>query len=471
MGKLQSISPFRLSLLLRLQKDPKLALQLFLNPNGNDPNPTSKPFRYSILSYDLIICKLGRAKMFNEMEKIIEVLRNDTRVMTKEVIFCNIITFYGRARLHRKALQMFDQIPSFRVQRTIRSVNTLLNTLLMCRQFDKMMDVIRIIKKYASPDTCTYNILINGCCVLGDIDNAWNVFDEMRKRGVQPNVVTFSTLINGLCANSQLPEAIKLKEKMERYFKIRPNVFIYSALIKSLSKANKVDSAIELKKEMLKKKVELDSAVYATLISALFKAGRKDDGFGLLEEMRKKGCKVDLLTYNVMIYEYCLQKDFDSALNMLKEMEEQGCKPDVISYNVIIGGLCREGKLANAKDLFEDMPRRKCFPDVITYRILFDGFCDGMLFKEAAFILDEMVFKNHPPRSSSIFKFVEGISKDQKNSDQLWMVLEILAKAKFSDVTIWTMVISSVCKNDILSITSAFLDTLRIGNYQPGSTL
>lgn len=408
--------------------------------------------------------------MLNEMEKIIEILRNDPRIMTKEVIFCNVISFYGRARLHRKALQMFDQIPSFRCQRTIRSVNTLLSTLLMCRQFDKMMDIVRVIKKYASPDTCTYNILINACCVVGDIENAWNVFDEMRKRGFQPNVVTFATLINGLCANSQLAEALELKETMEMSFKIRPNVFVYSALIKSLSKVNEVDSAIKLKKEMSKKKVELDSAVYATLISALFKAGRKDDGFELLEEMRKKGCKIDLLTYNVLIYEYCLQKDFDSAVNMLKEMEEKGCKPDVISYNVIIGGLCRDGKLTKANDLFEDMPRRKCLPDVITYRILFDGFCDGMLFKEAAFTLDEMVFKNHLPRSSSIYKFVEGITKD-RNFDQLWMALEILAKAKFSDVTTWTMAISSVCKDDNLSITSAFLDTLRVGNNQCGSTL
>lgn len=397
--------------------------------------------------------------MFDEMEKIIEKLRNDTRVIPKEVIFCSIISFYGRARLHRKALQMFDQIPSFRCQRTIRSVNSMLNILLMCREFDKMMEIARVIKKYACPDTCTYNILINACCVLGDIDKAWNVFDEMRKRGFQPNVITFATLINGLCANSRLLEALKLKEMMERCFGIRPNVFVYSALIKSLSRDNKVDSAIKLKKEMVKKKVELDSAVYTTLISALFKAGRKDDGIGLLEEMRKKGCKIDLLTYNVIIYEYCSQKDFDSALNTLKEMEEKGCKPDVISYNVIIGGLCREGKLRKANDLFEDMSRRKCSPDVITYRILFDGLCDGMLFKEAAFILDEMVFNNHLPRSSSICKFVEGITKDG-NSDQLRVALEILAKANFSDVATWTMVISSVCKNDKLSIASAFLDTL-----------
>ncbi|KAI5662362.1 hypothetical protein M9H77_21685 [Catharanthus roseus] len=461
MGKLERTSPFRLSSLLRLQKDPKLAFQLFLNPNPNDPNSSSKPFRYSLLSYDLIICKLGRAKMFNEMEKIIEKLRNDTRIMPKEVIFCNIISFYGRARLHRKAHQMFDEIPSFRCQRTIKSVNTLLNSLLMCGKFDEMTEVIRGIEKYACPDVYTYNILINACCVIGNLDNAWGVFDEMRRRGLQPNVVTFGTLIHGLCANSELDEAFKLKEIMERDFRMTPNAFVYVALIKQLCKCNEVDSAIKLKEEMLQKKVGLDSAVYATLISALFKADRKDDVFGLLEEMRMNGCKTDIVTYNAMIHGYCLQKDFGSALGILKEMEEKGCKPDVISYNVIIGGLCMDGKIKEANELFEDMPRRKCLPDIITYRTLFDGLCGGMLFKEAAFILDEMVFKNYLPRSSSVCKLVEGITQ-AGDTELLRMVSSSLAKGKFTDVTTWRMMVSMVYKKDNLSIIS-FLDTLREG--------
>ncbi|KAL0443618.1 UNVERIFIED_CONTAM: putative pentatricopeptide repeat-containing protein [Sesamum latifolium] len=301
--KMKKISPFRLSSLLRLQKDPTKALHLFLNPNPKDPNLNAKPFRYSLLSYDLIISKLGKAKMFSELEK-------------------------GRARLPHKALQVFDEIPSSRCQRTIKSVNTLLNSLLMCREFDKIREVFSGTGKHASPDACTYNILINACCMRSDLEGAWEVFDEMRRRGVDPNVVTFGTLINGLCAISKVDMAFSLKRRMERDFKIRPNAHIYVALVKRLCKVGDLNKAIELKDEMLRKKVELEPAVYSTLISAFFKAGRKGEVSELLEEMRRNGCKPDTVTYNAMIYGFCQEKEFDLAFAALSEMEKEGCKPD-----------------------------------------------------------------------------------------------------------------------------------------------
>ncbi|CAI9088831.1 OLC1v1023270C1 [Oldenlandia corymbosa var. corymbosa] len=447
MEKLRKISPFRLSSLLRLEKDPKLAFQLFMNPNPNDPNPTPKPFRYDPVSYDLIITKLGKAKMFSELELIVENLKKQTRIIPKEIIFCNIISFYGRARLSWKALEMFDEIPSFRCRRTIKSVNSLLNSLLICREFSKMREVFLGMEIYARPDACTYNILINACLVMGDLDNAWDVFNAMQKKGIVPNVTTFGTLIKGLCENKELEEAFRLKEMMERDFKLKPNAFLFVALIKGLCEVDKVDVAMKLKEEMLKKNVELDAAIYATLISALFKAGRREDVNKLLEDMRKNGCKKNTVLYNVIIQGCCIEQDFDSAFKVLNKMERRNCKPDIISYNVIIHALCKAGKLKEASELVEDMPRRKCFPDMVTYRTFFDGLCDAMQYKEAAHVLDEMVFKGYLPRSSSICNLVDGLIRGGKTK-YLWMVLDSLAKGNFSNPTTWEMVVSFVCKGD-----------------------
>ncbi|GAY63415.1 hypothetical protein CUMW_225390 [Citrus unshiu] len=144
MNKAKPTSPFRLASLLHLQKHPKLALQLFKNPNPNANDteaPPLKPFRYNLLHYDLIITKLGRAKMFDEMQQILHQLKHDTRVIPEEIIFCNVISFYGRARLLEHALQVFDEMPSFNVQRTVKSLNTLLNALLTCGKLDRMKEL------------------------------------------------------------------------------------------------------------------------------------------------------------------------------------------------------------------------------------------------------------------------------------------------------------------------------------------
>ncbi|KAK9204200.1 hypothetical protein WN943_014458 [Citrus x changshan-huyou] len=159
-------TPLALASLLRLQKDPKLALQLFKNPNPN-PNDTEapplKPYRYNLLHCDLTITKLGRAKMFDEMQQIFHQLKHDTRVIPEEIIFCNVISFYGRARLLEHALQVFDEMSSFNVQRTVKSLNTLLNAMLTCGKLDRMKELFQIMEKYVSPYH-QLGTVCNSCC-------------------------------------------------------------------------------------------------------------------------------------------------------------------------------------------------------------------------------------------------------------------------------------------------------------------
>ncbi|KAK4373941.1 hypothetical protein RND71_004618 [Anisodus tanguticus] len=447
MEKVKQISPLRLSSLLRQQKDPKIALQLFLNPN---PKNTKIPFRYSPLCYDLIISKLGKAKLFNQMEQILNQLKHDTQISLNEVVFCNIITFYGRSHLPEKALRIFTEIPSFRCYRSIKSVNTLLNALLNCKQYDKISEMLKNFEIYGTPDVCTFNILMNACCSSGDLGNAREVFDEMRKRGVQPNVVSFGTLINGLCANGELDEAFRMKKIMERDFKMKGNAFVYVALIKGVCKVDDLNAAYKLKDEMLRKKVELDSAVYSTLISAYFRVGRKDEVYGLLNEMEKNGCKCDKVTFNALMHGYCQEKDLDSAFRVLDEMEVKGCKPDVISCNVIIRGLCNDGKLREASELLDDMPRRRCKPDVVSYRIYFDGLCKAMKFKEAAVILHEMVFKGYVPRDTSLNELFHGLIQEG-DRESLMRALDNMASVNCISKEVWGMMISMMCQQDNLS--------------------
>ncbi|PQP93234.1 putative pentatricopeptide repeat-containing protein [Prunus yedoensis var. nudiflora] len=327
MNASKSISPFRLSSLLRRQKDPILALQLFQNPKPDSTPQPKKPFRYSLLSYDLIITKLGRAKMFDQMDQILHQLKQEPRFAPPEIIFCNVISFYGRAHLPDRALQMFDKIPTFRCHRTVKSLNSLLNALLRCGEFEKI------------------------CCSNEYLDDAWKVLDEMSRKGIPPN---------------SLKEAFKLKEDMA-------------------------------KEEMLMRKIKPDAAVYSTLISGLFKLGRKGE----------------------------------------------------------------EGKWSEANDLFEDLPRRGCPPDVVSYRIMFTGLCDCRQFREAALVLDEMIFKGYAPHCLSAHKLVEGLCREG-DMEFVRTVLTSMGNGNVLHVDTWAMVISMVCKKEKLSNVSELVDSLLV---------
>ncbi|CAI8606849.1 unnamed protein product [Vicia faba] len=445
MASSKPISPFRLSSLLRSQPDPSLAFQLFLNPTPQNP-----PFNYSLLSYDLIITKLGRAKMLPQMELILQQLHNDTRHRVPEPLLCHVISFYARARLPSRAIQTFLSIPSFRCTPTLKSFNSLLTALLTCRQFQTLTQFSSRLTQFVPLNPSTYNILIRASFVQGNVNRALELFDEMRIKGLRPNNITFWTLIHGLCKNSRLHEAFRMKNLMLEEFKLKPCVSVYTNLIKGVCEIGELDWAFRIKDEMDRKNLRLDAVVYNTLINALFKAGRKEDALRVLEEMKESGCCWNSVTCNVMIGEFCRERNFEEAYRILDGVE--GVKPDVFGYNMVIGGLCREGKWSEANDLFQDMPRRKCVPDVVTYRTLFDGLCRGMQFQEAAVVLDEMLFKGYVPLSKRLNEFVGALCKEG-NFELLSTVLSGLAsKGDFCDESIWNVVVSMVCNQEKLAV-------------------
>ncbi|XP_020588692.1 putative pentatricopeptide repeat-containing protein At1g53330 [Phalaenopsis equestris] len=412
MKKTVKVSPFRLTSLLRLEKNPTLALKLFRCPNPeSNPHPSVKPFRYSARSFDIIICRLAQARMFTEMEQILDQMANQTRFTPKEALFCRIISFYGHARMPGASLRIFHQIPSFLCLQTIRSFNTLLDVLLRHGEIDALQALCNNLDATQfSPDPCTYNILIRAHAALGSIHGACELFDEMTKEGIRPTATTFGTLITALTSASMLDEAFRIKEEMLRRYNIKPNAYIYTSLVKVLCKNNELDHAIRLKDEIASDaEIGLDAAIYTTLIRAFFRAGRKGEVVSVLEEMKKKGVKPETATYNAIISGFCEEEDFNAAFEGLSEMKRRGCKPDVVSYNTIVMGMCRAGQWSEARKLFDDMPRRGCRPDVVTYRALLDGMCEAGEDGEMALLLEEMAFNGYYPAAMSFRKLLEAV--------------------------------------------------------------
>ncbi|KAJ0250464.1 putative pentatricopeptide repeat-containing protein [Hirschfeldia incana] len=460
MSAVKNISSFRLASLLRREKNPSAAIKLFQNPDPESTDP-KRPFRYSLLCYDLIITRLGSSKMFHELDQVLLQLKSDTRIVPTEILFCNVINYFGRGRLPARALHVFDEMPQYRCQRTVKSVNSLLSALLKCGAFDEMKGFLSRVDEFGKPDACTYNILINVYCKSGCFDDALKLFDEMVKKKVKPTGVTFGTLVNGFCKSFKVKEALKMKHDMLKVYGVFPTVHVYASLIKALCQIGELGLAFKLKDEAYEGKIGVDSAIYSTLISSLIKAGRSEEVSGILEEMRGKGCEPDTVTYNALINGFCVENDLESAYGVLDQMVEKGVKPDVIGYNMILGALFRIQNWKEGTYLFEDMPRRGCVPDVLSYRIVFDGLSEGLQLDEAAVILEEMMFKGYKPRRDRLERFLQRLSESGK-LEILGKVISSLSKENAVDADFWSVIMPTVCKEPLISDSvSLLLNTLK----------
>jgi pentatricopeptide repeat protein len=54
-----------------------------------------------------------------------------------------------------------------------------------------------MLNKGLKPDTLAYNFLIYGCCIAGELGKAFELRDDMIRRGVKPNQATHKSLSHG----------------------------------------------------------------------------------------------------------------------------------------------------------------------------------------------------------------------------------------------------------------------------------
>jgi len=65
-------------------------------------------------------------------------------------------------------------------------------------------------------NTVTYNTLITGLGNVGRIDDAMELFEEMKREGIERDTVTYNTLITGLGSVGRIDDAMELFEEMKR---------------------------------------------------------------------------------------------------------------------------------------------------------------------------------------------------------------------------------------------------------------
>ncbi|CAH8363353.1 unnamed protein product [Eruca vesicaria subsp. sativa] len=49
--------------------------------------------------------------MFHELDQVLLQVKEETRIVPTEIVFCNVINYFDRGRLPTRALHVFDEMP------------------------------------------------------------------------------------------------------------------------------------------------------------------------------------------------------------------------------------------------------------------------------------------------------------------------------------------------------------------------
>ncbi|KAM0952241.1 putative tetratricopeptide-like helical domain superfamily [Dioscorea sansibarensis] len=194
------------------------------------------------------------------------------------VTYTSLIDGYCKRSRLGDALETYDGMVKSGEKPNLVTYNAFVHGL--CKA--ESVDVAKHVAENTKMDVFTCNTLMNGYCSSMRIEEALNLYEEMRERGVMVNVVTYNVLINHLCKLKCFQEAKELMKVMCKRGLI-PDCITYTTLITEFCRHCNASEAIELHDYMVLKGVPVDQHAQNTIKLLIQREGLPDE-IGSIDE-------------------------------------------------------------------------------------------------------------------------------------------------------------------------------------------
>lgn len=347
-------------------------------------------------AYNFVIKTLTKTSQLTHIPSVLDRLEFVEKFHPPELIFANLIRFYGRADRIGDAIDVFYRIPKFRCDPSAVSLNSLL--LVLCRSSEGRRMVPQILLNSQAMgirlEESSFRILITALCGIGRIGYAIEIMKCMISNGYDLHVKICSLILSSLCDQKDSAgfEVVSFMEEMKKVG-FCPGMMDYSNVIRFLVKQGRGLDALNVLGKMKVEGMKPDIVCYTMVLHGVIAHGYYKNADKVFDELLVLGLVPDVYTYNVYVNGLCKQNNVGAGLKMISCMEELGCKPNLITYNILLKALCKNGELCRARELVSDMTLKGVGVNLQTHRIMLDGLlCKGDI-DEACIFMEEMLDK------------------------------------------------------------------------------
>nr|GLL28773.1 pentatricopeptide repeat-containing protein At1g61870, mitochondrial-like [Ipomoea trifida] len=194
------------------------------------------------IAYSKAIAKLRNSSYFGGIREFLEESKSQPGFRSERFI-SHFVVLYGQAGMLNDAIQTFEQMEEMGIQRSVKSLNSLLFSCLAAKNYGEMKRIfVEFPKKYGIiPNLDTYNTMIEGFCDSGSSSSVYSILDEMIRNKVKPNATTFGNCLSG----KDFEAAVNIcKESMAKGWV--PNFTTMKLLVDGLASTSKFEEAKEI---------------------------------------------------------------------------------------------------------------------------------------------------------------------------------------------------------------------------------
>lgn len=220
-----------------------------------------------------------------------------------------------------------------------------------------------------TPDTYTYNILIQLYFKVGDYATALKVLKQMEQSGLQPDIATYGMLItaafdngslDGMSEQAQTNRLIEMLEELEAEG-LRLNMYIYGTAIDRLLKQYNSHNAVRaLIDHMRNRNLSPSAYMYTSLITSYFQqnppAIQAVDSL-LQQIFSSPHADTDKVMFDRAIEGYALHGEVGKMMSVLTRMSKNGKHPGFQALTAVIKALVAAGDVDRARLIVRDVQR------------------------------------------------------------------------------------------------------------------
>ncbi|XP_027111614.1 small ribosomal subunit protein mS78 (rPPR3a)-like [Coffea arabica] len=314
----------------------------------------SDRFRTKIGVYENTVRRLASAKHYKWIEEILEYQKQFKIDLSKEGFSVRLMCLYGKSGMFEHAQKVFDAMPEWNCERTVRSVNALLGACVNSGKFDEIDGLFKELpeKLKVKPDTVSYNTVIKGLSEMGALDKSISMVDEMEKNGLKPDLITFNTILDALYSNSKFDDGEKMWSRMVSN-NVVPDIRTYNARLTGLVSQGRIVEAVDLFGQLGIKEIKVDVFSYCALLNGYCKEGNLEEVKRWYRELVANECVPNKVVYWTVVSFACEKGDYDWAFQLCQDIFKRKCIVDIILLQRVVDGLVKESKIAKAKQVVQ----------------------------------------------------------------------------------------------------------------------
>lgn len=200
----------------------------------------------------------------------------------------------------------------------------------------------------------TWNAMIAGCAREGDCDRAFALFCRMVKEGLVLDLVTWNAMISGFVQSQRAVEAVKLFRDM-MVAGIRPNHVTVTAVLPVCGMMDLVQRGKEIHGFIYRMELYMNVFVASALIDMYSKCGTVTDARNVFDTIPIK----NVASWNAMIGCYGKHGMVDSAIQLFERMGTEGMQPNSVTLTCVLSACSHCGFVDKGLEIFRSM--RKCY--------------------------------------------------------------------------------------------------------------